>query len=161
MPPSHLIFLDTEFTSFESPKLISIGLAASTGENFYAEVPFATTSTSPFVRDVVIPLLNQDPAAYCQFDELNVRIRNWLTVVRTGVEIVICFDSQYDESLFRSIFDGYPPPSLRFRNVDGKINELLRHEFLVKNMLPEHHALNDAMAMRYAFRDSLHGPANT
>lgn len=82
-------------------------------------------------------------------------------MVRTGVEIVLCFDSQYDESLFRSIFDGYPPPFLRFRNVDGNINELLRHEFHVKNMLPEHHALNDAMAMRYAFREALHGPANT
>jgi len=161
MLPSHFIFLDTEFTSFESPKLISIGLAASTGEDFYAEVPFSTTSVSPFVRDVVIPLLNQDSDAYCQFDELNVRIRNWLTVVRTGVEIVLCFDSEYDEILFRSIFDGYPPRSLRFRNVDGNINELLRHEFHVKNMLPEHHALNDAMAMRYAFRESLHGRANT
>lgn len=161
MPPSHLIFLDTEFTSFESPKLISIGLAASTGEDFYAEVPFVTSSVSPFVHEVVIPLLNQDSGAYCQFDELHVRLRNWFTVVRTGVDVVLCFDSQYDESLFRSIFDEYPPPFLRFRNVDGNINELLRHEFHVKNMLPEHHALNDAMAMRYAFRESLHRLSNS
>ena len=156
MQPSQLIFLDTEFTSFESPQLISIGIAASTGEDFYAEVPFPTTSASPFVRDVVIPLLNNDPQAYCPFEELHVRVRNWLTVVTTGVGIVLCFDSHYDESLFRSIFDGYPPGFLRFRNVDRNINELLRHEFHTKNSLPEHHALNDAQAMRYAFRESLH-----
>lgn len=155
-PTSHLIFLDTEFTSFESPKLISIGMAASTGENFYAEVPFTKTSASPFVHEVVIPLLHQDSAAYCQFDELHVRILNWLTIVRTGVEIVLCFDSHYDETLFRTIFDGYPPKIVRFRNVDDNINEFLRHEFHVKNMLPEHHALNDAMAMRYAFRERMY-----
>nr|WP_230029426.1 3'-5' exoribonuclease [Massilia sp. Bi118] len=160
MSSNHLIFLDTEFTSFESPELISLGLAASTGEDFYAEVPFSTTSVSPFVHEVVIPLLKQNSADYCKFDELHVRILNWLTVVRTGVEIVLCFDSQYDEILFRTIFDGYPPQFLRFRNVDRNINEFLRHEFHVKNMLPEHHALNDAMAMRYAFRESLHRPTS-
>lgn len=161
MPFNNFIFLDTEFTSFESPKLISLGLAAATGENFYAEVPFSTTLASPFVHEVVMPLLNHDSTAYCQLNELHLRLLNWFTVVRTNSEVVLCFDSNYDEILFRTIFDGYPPKFLRFRNVDGNINELLRHEFHVKNMLPEHHALNDAMAMRYAFRESLHGPAST
>lgn len=154
MQPDQLIFLDTEFTGFESPNLISIGLAASTGEEFYAEVPFPKNSISPFVHDVVIPLLSSDLQTYCPFDELHVRLRNWLTVVRVGFEIVLCFDSQYDETLFRDIFSGFPPPFLRFRNVDANVNELLRHEFHIKNILPEHHALNDALAMRYAFRES-------
>ena len=65
MPADQLIFLDTEFTSFESPELISIGLAASSGEDFYAEVPFAVASASPFVCDVVIPLLDKDPHTCC------------------------------------------------------------------------------------------------
>ncbi|WP_314441601.1 3'-5' exoribonuclease [Massilia timonae] len=161
MLSSQLIFLDTEFTNFEAPKLISIGLAASTGEEFYAEVPFPSTSSSPFVREVVVPLLNNDSWAYCRIDELHTRLRNWLTVVRASAEVVLCFDSQYDESLFKSIFDGYPPQFLRFRNVDRHINELLRYEFHVKNELPEHHALNDAMAMRYAFREPLDRPASS
>ena len=152
---SQLIFLDTEFTSFDSPQLISIGMAASTGEDFYAEVPFATTSVSPFVRDVVIPLLNNDPGVYCPAEDLHVWVRNWLTVITTGVEIVLCFDSQYDEQLFKRIFDGYPPAFVRFQNVDNSISELLRHEFHSKNRLPEHHALHDAQALRYAFRRSL------
>jgi hypothetical protein len=134
--------------------LISIGLVASSGEEFYAEVPFPAAAASLFVHEVVIPLLGKDSLAYCPVEELNVRIREWLAIVRTGPEIVLCFDSRYDESLFRQIFDGCPPTLVRFRNVHRNINELLRYEFHVKNNLPEHHALNDARAMRYAFRET-------
>jgi len=155
MQASQLVFLDTEFTSFKAPELISIGMAASTGEDFYAEVPFQAASASPFVRDIVIPLLSNDLEVSCTFDELHIRVRNWLTVVRTDNQIELCFDSHYDENLFRNIFDGYPPSFLNFRNVDRNINELLRHDFHIKNRLPEHHALNDARAMRHAFRESL------
>lgn len=158
MQTKQLVFLDTEFTSFDAPELISIGMAASTGEDFYAEVPFLAASASPFVRDIVMPLLSNDLQAYCTLDELHVRVRNWLAVVRTDVEVELCFDSYYDENLFRSIFDGYPPPFLRFRNVDRNINEFLRHNFHIINRLPEHHALNDARAMRYAFREPLYEP---
>ena len=35
-----LVFIDTEFTNFHNPKLISIGLASETGETFYAEIPY-------------------------------------------------------------------------------------------------------------------------
>lgn len=149
-----LIFLDTEFTNFQSPELISIALAASSGEEFYAEVPFPAASASQFVREVVIPLLNKDPSAHCPSDELCTRILNWLTVVITGKETIICVDSHYDEILFRDIFDGYPPNFIRFRYVSQNISELLRYEFHKKNSLPEHHALNDACANRYAFRES-------
>lgn len=149
-----LIFLDTEFTSFHAPELISIGLAASTGEEFYAEVPFEVASCSSFVREVVIPLLGQDPLAPCSHDELHMRLWNWLKVVKSCAEVVVCFDSVHDEALFRRIFDESPPAFLQFRNIgDRNINELLRYEFHVKNSCPEHQALNDACAIRYAFRD--------
>jgi hypothetical protein len=32
------VFIDTEFTDFNDPHLISIGLVAESGEEFYAEV---------------------------------------------------------------------------------------------------------------------------
>lgn len=155
--PSQLIFLDTEFTSFHAPELISIGLAASTGEEFYAEVPFMWSSCSPFVHDVVIPLLDTDASQQCVAGLLYKLIADWLAIVRIDSEVTICFDSSYDEELFRAIFDGFPPRFVNFRNIDGCINELLRHEFHVKNRLPEHHALNDARAMRYAFRERVVG----
>jgi hypothetical protein len=33
------VFIDTEFTDFLDPQLISIGLVAQSGEEFYAELP--------------------------------------------------------------------------------------------------------------------------
>lgn len=153
MQSSQLIFLDTEFTSFEAPKLISIGMAAFFGEEFYAEVPFSKPSINPFVRDVVVPLLNKDAHAHCEYDGLHVLVRNWLSIVKAEDRITLCFDSRYDEVLLKEIFDGNPPAFLDFRNVNRNINELLRYEFHKKNNLPEHHALNDALAMRYAFRE--------
>jgi hypothetical protein len=101
----------------------------------------------------VLPLLKKDPQAFCSIPQLHTRIRDWLTVVKGAPLVDLCFDSQHDENLFRNIFDGYPPGFLRFRNVDRNINEFLRHEFHMRNSLAEHHALNDARAMRYAFRE--------
>lgn len=34
------VFIDTEFTDFLDPQLISIGLVAESGEEFYAELPY-------------------------------------------------------------------------------------------------------------------------
>jgi len=153
MTGTQLVFMDTEFTSFASPELVSIGMAASTGEEFYAEVPFPVAAASDFVREVVMPLLDGCPEVCCPADRLAVRILEWFAVVRTGADVVLCFDSPYDERLFRQIFDGFPPASVHFRNVGRNINELLRHDFHRSSGLPEHHALNDARAMRHAFRE--------
>lgn len=147
-----LIFIDTEFTNFFNPQLISIGLAASTGEEFYAEVPYSLRDCSEFVKDIVIPLLGEE--AQCPYDQLHTLLRNWLAIVKDRGDVTICHDSEYDRTLFLHVFDQRPPSFVHFRNVgDRHINELLRHEFHVKNALPEHHALHDACAMRYAFRE--------
>ena len=146
-----LVFLDTEFTSFHEPNLVSIGLAAETGETFYAEVPFS--NESEFVRDIVVPLLGADPADLCTPDELRERLRTWLTIVKRKDDMAICYDSQHDWQLFAGIFDNRPPAFCRPRKVGFyETNELLRYEFHKKNKRPEHHALNDAEALRYAFR---------
>lgn len=50
------VFLDTEFSNFIETDLISIGMVAQTGEEFYAEVPYPDAACSPFVREVVVPL---------------------------------------------------------------------------------------------------------
>lgn len=72
MADTQMVFMDTEFTSFASPELVSIGLAASTSEEFYAEVPFPAAAASPFVHEVVMPLLGSDPQAYCPAGLLHV-----------------------------------------------------------------------------------------
>ncbi|MGV8898670.1 MAG: hypothetical protein ACOH2B_05400 [Burkholderiaceae bacterium] len=151
---SMLVFIDTEFTDFFDPKLISIGMVADSGEEFYAEVPFSDAACSTFVREVVIPLLNQYPHAYCPIPDLGMRIMSWLKIVRrSGEDIVICIDFQTDWKLLAEALDNRVPTWCSVRNVDRNLNEMLRYDFHKKNGLAEHHALHDARAARYSFRE--------
>ena len=58
------IFLDTEFTSLESPKLISIGLVAADGQEFYRELTDGWTiaECTMFVLGWVLPWLSDGKA---------------------------------------------------------------------------------------------------
>jgi hypothetical protein len=86
-----LIFLDTEFTEFYNPDLISLGLASLNGKEFYAEVPFTRPSCSQFVLDVVLPLLSG--AFQVPIDDLHKNILNWFDSIREDNPVIICFDS--------------------------------------------------------------------
>lgn len=148
------VFIDTEFTDFIDTHLISIGMTAETGEEFYAEVPYPDTACSAFVREAVIPLLGRQPNASCPADELRTRILTWLGLVkRRNEEVEICFDYQTDWDLFVDALDYRVPTWCQQRLVAQNINELLRYEFHQQCNLPEHHALFDALANRYAFRE--------
>jgi len=148
------VFIDTEFTDFLDPKLISIGLVAQSGEEFYAELPYEVRECSEFVKAAVLPLLGYAPHVEMTKDELYIQITNWLRLVRSkDQEIFICYDYQTDWDLFYDALDGRVPPWCKRRLVADRINELLRYEFHRKNKMPEHHALNDAKANCYAFRE--------
>jgi hypothetical protein len=146
-----LIFLDTEFTEFDNPELISLGLASLNGKEFYAEVPFTYPSCSQFVLDVVLPLLSG--TSQVPIDDLNKNILKWLNSIREDNPVVVCFDSIYDKNLFLTLFRNNLPSFIILREIGYRqINGLMRCDFYEKNNLSEHHALNDAMALRYAFR---------
>ncbi|MBR7780231.1 3'-5' exoribonuclease [Undibacterium rugosum] len=148
------IFIDTEFTDFIKPQLISMGLVAASGEEFYAEVPFLEISCSTFVKEVVIPLLGKQHGAVCSKDELRERLITWLELVRPRNEALeICFYFQTDWDLFANALGGSIPIWCQARLIGREINELLRYDFHKRNQLPEHHALYDARAIRYAFRE--------
>jgi len=148
------VFIDTEFTDFLDPQLISIGLVAETGEEFYAELPYDIKACSAFVKEAVLPLLGYAPHAEASKDEMYEKITQWLSVVRpAGEDVFICYDYQTDWDLFYDVLDGCVPPWCKRRLVADRINEALRYEYHKKNALPEHHALNDAKANRYAFSE--------
>ena len=148
------VFIDTEFTGFNDPQLISIGLVTQSGETFYAEVPYDLTRCSPFVHAVVIPLLDNTPQSRVTTDNLCLQITDWLHLVQPDNEpVTICFDFQTDWDLFARALDQQVPSWCQGRLVARNINALLRYEFHTKNRLPEHHALNDARANCYAFRE--------
>jgi len=149
------IFIDTEFTDFFEPHLISLGMAAESGEEFYAEVPYPDKGCSAFVREAVIPLLGQVPHAACTVDELRIKVITWLKLVkRSREDVAICFDYQTDWDLFFDALEYQIPSWCQPRLISSRnVNELLRYEFHKKHNLPEHHALYDALANRYAFRE--------
>jgi len=153
IPPK--IFIDTEFTDFSTPRLISIGLAANSGEEFYAELNYPAAACSDFVRSTVIPLLGRIPDAYMSNAEIFSRLSNWLRLVNpTGGIIDICYDFQTDWDLFSIVLKGSIPPWCQPRLISSReINELLRYDYHQVKKLPEHHALYDAQAIRYAYRE--------
>jgi hypothetical protein len=148
------VFIDTEFTDFLDPQLISIGLVAQSGEEFYAELPYEVRECSEFVKAAVLPLLGYAPHAEMSKDDLYLQMTNWLRLIRPkDQEVFICYDYQTDWDLFCDVLDGRVPPWCKRTLVADRINEILRYDYHQKNALPEHHALNDARANCYAFRE--------
>lgn len=151
------IFIDTEYTNFHTPSLISIGLVAETGEEGYFEVEYEASECSEFVRDVVVPLLGRAQNAFVPKHRLAGQLATWLEIVRPRrqEEITICFDHQTDWDLFVAALDYRVPPWVESRNVCYEIGDLLYQDFFSREGLPEHHALYDARANAYAFRERI------
>jgi len=148
---SQYLFVDTEFTGFEDPKLISIGIVAQSGEEFYAEVEHVVDECSDFVRATVLPLLNQNKVY--SLTELKDTLSSWIDTVRQEGPILICFDSEYDRTMLNQIFENDTPNEIVFRNLGAShVNRLKTYEWHVNNKEPEHHAMHDARALKYAFR---------
>ena len=148
-----LLFLDTEFTDFIEPHLISLGMAAEYGEDFYAEVPYPDHACSAFVREAVVPLLRQIPHSFFTLDNLRLEIIKWLEIVRRDNEdVFICVDYEIDWDLFCEALDYRVPAWCHCKMVSQDINELMLYYFFKTSGLPEHHALYDAQANRYAYR---------
>lgn len=146
-----LIFLDTEFTGFTNPKLISIGLSAETGEDFYAETDYVPEECSSFVLHTVIPLLEKSGTH--TRESLRLALLDWLERAGEHGPVLVCHDSEFDRTLFEEIFRGDPPPSAVLRRIGPRqIDQTRRREYHLKHGLPVHHALYDAQALRYAFR---------
>jgi hypothetical protein len=148
------VFIDTEFTRFQSPKLISIGFVSEFGEEFYAEMPVAyfEADCSDFTRQVVVPLLSQSPDVVFHHYDLAIKIVDWLEEIRNGAKVEICFDYEKDWYLFSNLFGHRPPSWCEKRNVYGDIHDLLRDEYFLQSGQAGHHALNDARANRFAYR---------
>ena len=124
------------------------------GEEFYAEAPYFEPVCSTFVKEVVIPLLGEPQGAARSKEELRERLFTWLGLVRPRNETLeICFYFQTDWDLFANALGGSVPIWCQARLIGREINVLLRYDFHKCNQLPEHHALYDAQAMRYAFRE--------
>jgi putative NIF3 family GTP cyclohydrolase 1 type 2 len=145
------IFLDTEFTGFGDPQLISIGMVTIDGKEFYAEVDYELEVCSDFVRQNVIPLLMQ--VEKCTLVELKALISRWIDEVREPGPVLLCYDSEYDRRMLESIFKNDFPNSAILRNLGASyVNKVKQYDYYVITGQAEHHALHDARALKYAFR---------
>lgn len=150
-----LLFLDTEFTNYTHPDLISIGIAAVAGSDFYAErTDYRREDCTDFVRDEIIPLLGKTPGAACMSVELASRLHEWFDALPEPATIY--YDYETDWQLLQAAFAGDLPPNVGAHQlVDHKI---FRHsayrlgEVLVYSAAwPPHYALADAQALREGY----------
>ena len=151
------IFIDTEFTHFIHTSLISLALVAETGEEEYIETEFDVAECSDFVKVAVLPQLGQVPNAFCPRPDLRLRILTWLSLVRQGDErLLIVYDYTTDWSLFIDALDYDVPVWCEGENVACDINKHLLRQYFATTGQQEHHALHDARANRYAYREPYH-----
>ena len=146
------VFFDTEFTDFAHPRVISVGFAAADGSTLYVQVDGWThAECSPFVRDVVLPLL--DGPERLPYREAALRIDGWLRAF--GESVSLYSDSAIDLRLLDELFatGNVARPALIEAAVFAPsiAGELIR-EALYEQTLRRHHALDDALALREAWQ---------
>lgn len=148
------IFLDTEFTNLNERHLISIALVADR-QDFYAEVDgFPVDRCSDFVQKTVLPQLGKAAAARMKPEVLRSALRGWLEQIRGDEpEVAVAFDYEGDWKLLIQAI-GEAPVWLKAQDVRGNTDETVRKEFFNMTGLPEHHALYDAKALKFSFRQS-------
>ena len=155
-----LVFLDTEFTDFVRPDLISLALVSEDGREFYAErTDYHRGACSEFVRETVQPLLGRVPGAICSRTELTQRLHVWFEQLPEPATIV--FDFQGDWLLLVDAILGrtYRSPPANFGEPLHLENSSITHplfeqalNFTYTQDWPPHNALADARALMAGYR---------
>jgi hypothetical protein len=150
------VFVDTEFTSnFGDGSLISAGLVTENGREFYVELSDGWTSDecTPFVHDVVLPLLDRDPSTTMSTRDAADALASWL---QTLGDVEIVFDARDDELLIKRLLDERVEDlsvTWRYLSLSSGADALdydRRVEDLFANETRRHHALVDARVLRDA-----------
>lgn len=152
-----LVFFDTEFTDIGvDPRLISIGLVAEDGREFYAELSdtYELRDVGVFACEAVLPMLSGGDVLV-KWDELCQRLGSWIAAFQGPVTLATdsrAWDWPWIQEIF---FERWPV------NLDGKPLILplpgmeraftLALEQAFASGLRRHHALDDAKANRVAW----------
>jgi len=144
------VFIDTEFTDFVQPRLISIGLVAEDGQECYVELTDGWTrrDCSTFTRKVVVPLLQLGIYGKSTIDAARY-VHAWL--IATGPNLEIVSDSNYDLRFLDEMLRLIPDPlgNVRVAHVVALTPaQQLRSEDAFAAGLRRHNALDDARALR-------------
>jgi len=159
------VFFDTEFTKFrtvdDEPKLISIGLVSEDGREFYAELldTWDISDCSQFVISVVLELLDNEE--YVKEADLAVKLKDWIESLGAEEVVLRCDAPAYDWPFVAELFQFYGWP-VNLRRKCGTVyfdNDRQVHRFQSglamfwhDNSGKMHHALTDAMSLRFAWK---------
>lgn len=153
------IFFDLEFSDLKSnARLISAAFVDEQNDSLYIEIEtqYWQPYSSEFVIEVVKPLLRGDglPA-----QQGSAKIGGWLNA--RGPELILVSDSDWDWRMLRRHFKltGYVWPFFwQWENVRYLLNGNQRKmfnsayaEWFLRSGHVQHHALNDAQALRDAY----------
>lgn len=159
------VFFDTEFTKLrtlmDEPKLISIGLVAEDGREFYAELTdtYQKSDCSDFVLEVVLPLL--DGKDRLMEAQLAAKMKDWIEGLGADEVVLRCDSPAYDWPFVEELFKFYGWP-MNLRRKCGTVyfdNDRQTHRYQAglamywrNNSGRRHHALVDSRSMRFAWK---------
>ncbi|GJG94339.1 3'-5' exoribonuclease [Cupriavidus pauculus] len=143
-------FVDTEFTDFQAPEVLSIAIVGESGIEFYGErSDYSEAYCSDFVRAVVVPQLGQFKDRAMTLERLREELRDWVADIPTSSKPVLCYDHTVDVEMLRILLGGQLPTGWALENISGQLNAARRVAYFLKHG-GEHHALHDARANAYA-----------
>ena len=172
-----IVFLDTEFTNFLDPKLLSLGLVTLDGREHYAELNLTTRAgkarvkaSSSFVQSGIFDMWGLVPGATGTEWEMGRRTGEWLLglAAESGTKVEVAFDYSMDYELMEyairdcGLWDRVCKivSPVNVRVLTGTITGELAAEECFRALgqrggrgLKRHHALADALALRAAYID--------
>lgn len=155
-----LIFLDTEFTDFIRPDLISLALVSEDGQEFYAErTDYQQDACSSFVRETVLPLLGRVSGAACTRSELTQRLHAWFLQLPEPAILIYDFEGDWQLLVKAILGPAYQSPPDNFGEPLLLGNSSITHPIFERAQnnsytqdWPPHHALADARALMAGYR---------
>lgn len=163
---TQLVFVDTEFTNFEKPDLISIACVPSEDWHVYVEnLDFDRASATDWVQENIYPLL--DPKQFGMSRDNLVRgLWDWFNEFETPVIVMV--DYHRDRELLLKLFNFEPHPKIKdicniyhsfaqslngleFSKLEDRFDDAFKEFFKVNRTHTQHHALSDALATKHAF----------
>lgn len=159
------IFLDTEFTGFANPQLLSLALVLDEGCDFYGElnVPASAREENDFVDEHVLSQWGQVPTAFATRADMAAALSNWLRLL-DAQHIEVHYDYHTDMDLMEALLveagrwaswaSSLVPTHVGYLYGDDRTEDFMAQrweEQEAKTGLKAHHALSDARVLRQVF----------
>lgn len=165
-----MVFIDCEFTNFETTELLSIGLVADDGTELYGELTGEShlKGASSFVFDTVVPQFGLMPSSVSSQKELGQLVGAWLIELgHPSIDIAYDYHTDFDlfqlalqcAGLWERLKDVLRPTHIGYLIGQNDVEVVMERSWaasFVANGIDRHHALADARALRCGFIE-MHG----